>query len=184
MTRREKLEEIRDRLIDFAMALVEAKIRYYLRRKKIRECDADDLRQEAMVAVLEKLDEYDAKRKACRKTYVHAIVDNSFYYYFLEARRLRNQFHEDIDNLDEEDEPLTNVGGSNGMTETELVNLRLDLLTFRTGLTEQQQSVFDLMGDYSQSEIARRLGMAQSRVSGIYHEIREAAENSTLKNYF
>ena len=184
MTQAEKNELTRDALIEFAMRRIESTIRHFLRIGKIRECDADDLRQGAIVAVLEKLDEFDAKRKVCKKTYVGAIISNVFKFHFLEARWGKNQTHEDIDALSEEEMPRTNEGGPGNLSETELADLRFDLYAFRETLTKTQQSVFDLMAFYSQSEMAARLGMAQSRINGICQEIREAAEISSLKNYF
>ena len=173
----------RDTLIQFAVRRTESMIRHYLRVGRIRECDADDLRQEALVTVIEKLDEYNKKHLTCEKTYINAIIKNVFKFHFLEARWTKNQPHQDVDELTEEEEPCFNEDNA-GLSETDRINLRLDLLAFREMLNERQREVFNLLTDLTQSEIGLFLGISQTKVSRICDEIRSAAEKTALFGYF
>ena len=173
----------RDAHLQFAVRRIESMIRHYLRAGRIRECDADDLRQEALVAVMEKLDEYNKNHRACEKTFINVIIKNVFKFHFLEARWTKNQAHRDIDDLTEEEEPRFN-DGETGPTEIERIDLRLDLLAFRETLNESQRKVLDLLADRTQSEIGLFLGISQTKVSRICDEIRSAAEKTALSGYF
>ena len=178
-----KKELTKETLIQFAVKRIEVKIRHYLRAGRIRECDADDLRQEALVTVIEKLDEYNKKQLTCEKTYINAIIKNVFKFHFLEARWTKNQPHQDVDELTEEEEPCFNEDNA-GLSETDRINLRLDLLAFRETLTERQREVFNLLTDLTQSEIGLFLGISQTKVSRICDEIHSTAENTALIGYF
>ena len=66
-----KTEMTRDELIAFAMKRIDAKLNHFVREGRIRECDADDARQDAIVAVLEKFKEYDENREVLEKPVVN-----------------------------------------------------------------------------------------------------------------
>ncbi|MDD3588592.1 MAG: hypothetical protein PHQ75_15525, partial [Thermoguttaceae bacterium] len=66
-----KTEMTRDELIAFAMKRIDAKLKHLVREGRVRESDADDARQDAIVAVLEQLNGYDAKREVREKTFVN-----------------------------------------------------------------------------------------------------------------
>lgn len=178
-----KNEQTREDLLDFAMRRINTKVRHYIQVDWVRECDADDLRQDVIVAVLEKMKEFDRKQKARERTFINTIVKNAFRYHFSNGHLMKNRPLEDIDFLTDETEPLVNVR-SEGLTEEEKVDLRIDLRSFRASLSEMQRRVFDFLPGTSNTEIAIRLGLTPSRVGELRKEIQEEAKNSALKNYF
>ncbi len=174
----QKTEMTRENLITFAMKRIDAKIRHYVREGRIRECDAEDVGQEVIVTVLEKLNEYDAKHEACEKTFINSVVKNAFRFYFSNRRLLKNQTCSDIDTLPEEEEPKTNDVSGGELSELDHIYLKLDLATVREQLTEKQQEVFDLMATHSPSDIAKVLNLSVRIVCNRIEEIREIAKKT------
>ncbi len=170
-------------LLDFARKRIDMKMRYYLRGGSIRENDADDLTQDILVTIMEKLKEFDIKRQTCKKTFINAIIKNAFKYHFLKYRWVKHQEPEDIDELPEEDVPTTQRNGR--IAETDLMALRMDLDAFRdTCLTPKQQQVFDLLGEHTKTQIASILGLSQARVCQLCESISLAASETDLGDYF
>ena len=172
----QKTEMTRENLITFAMKRIDAKVRHYVREGRIRECDAEDVGQEVIVTVLEKLNEYDAKHEACEKTFINSVVKNAFRFYFSNRRWLKNQTCSDIDALSEEEEPKTNDVSSGELSELDRIYLKLDLATVRKQLTEKQQEVFDLMATHSITDMAKFLEVSVGTIFNRIEEIRLIAQ--------
>lgn len=169
-------EMTRDELIAFAMKRIDAKLNHFVREGRIRECDADDARQDAIVAVLEKFKEYDENREAVQKTFISAIVRNAFKYYFANRKVVKNREWADIDSLPESKEPVINEGVLGELTELDRIYMKLDLATVREKLSEKQQAVFDLMGTHSSTDIATILGVSVRTVCDRIDVIRRTAK--------
>lgn len=173
-----KNEELtREQLIEFAMKRVEAKLAHYRKVGRVRECDADDLRQDVLVTVLEKMADFDNERKTCERTFINSLVKNAFRYHFSNARLVKNQTFSDIDALSEVEEPTTNDVSGGEMSELDRIYLKLDMETLRDKLSEKQREVFDLLGTHSLTEIAGILNLSVRTVGNRIEEIRESAKD-------
>ncbi|MDD3587631.1 MAG: sigma-70 family RNA polymerase sigma factor [Thermoguttaceae bacterium] len=172
----QKTEMTRENLIAFAMKRIDAKVRHYVREGRIRECDAEDVGQEVIVTVLEKLNEYNEKHDACEKTFINSVVKNAFRFYFSNRRLLKNQTCSDIDALSEEEEPKTNDVSGGELSELDRIYLKLDLAAVREQLSENQQEVFDLMGSHSITDMAKVLEVSVGTIFNRIEEIRLIAQ--------
>ena len=124
-----KTEMTRDELIAFAMKRIDAKLNHFVREGRIRECDADDARQDAIVAVLEKFKEYDENRAVLEKPVVNVLVKIAFKSYFATQRYQKRKNYSDIDSLPESDEPVVNEDVIGELTDLDRIYLKLDLET-------------------------------------------------------
>lgn len=171
----EKKELTRDDLIEFAMKRIDAKANHYVREGRLRECDADDVRQDAIVAVLKKIDEYEEKRDVLEKQVVNVLVKIAFKSYFATQRYQKRKNYSDIDSLPESDEPVVNEDVFGELTDLDRIYLKLDLETIRERLSEKQKAVFDLMADHSIPVMARMLDVSLGTIANRIEEIRQIA---------
>lgn len=169
-------EKTRENLIEFAMKRIDAKVRHYIQEGRIRDCDADDVGQDVIVTVLEKLNEFDKNREVREKTFINSIVKNAFRFYFAGRRLLKNQTIADIDALPEKEEPKTNDVCGSELSELDHIYLKLDLATFREQLSENQQAIFDLLATHSITDMAKILDISVGTVFNRIEEIRQIAQ--------
>ena len=168
-------EMTREELIAFAMKRIDAKLNHFVREGRIRECDADDARQDAIVAVLEKFKEYDENREVLEKPVVNMLVKIAFKSYFATQRYQKRKNYSDIDSLPESDEPVVNEDVIGELTDLDRIYLKLDLETIREQLSEKQKAVFDLMADHSIPVMARMLDVSLGTIANRIEEIRQIA---------
>lgn len=175
-----KIEMTREDLITFAMKRIETKLKHLVREGRIRECDADDVGQNTIIAVMEQLNEYDVKREVREKTFVNAVIKNALKYYFATRKYQKHKDCLDIDSLPESEEPTINNASTGEMSELDHIYLKLDIQTIREQLPEALQSVFDLLGLYTQTDIASILKISKGEVSKRVHEIRDFFETNQI----
>lgn len=174
------MEMTRDELIAFGMKRIDAKLNHLVREGRVRESDADDARQDAIVAVLEQLNDYDAKREVREKTFVNAVIKNALKYFFASRKYQKRKDGVDIDSLSESEEPMVNDVASGEMSELDHIYLKLDIQVVREKLPEKLRPVFDLLGEYPQSDIADLLKLSEGEVSKRIQEIRDFFEENQI----
>lgn len=153
----------RREMIDHAMAL-SARRGAYLFRSRRRE-DREDALQEAVMMILERVDRFDPTRSPAR-TFLRVMVRDIWREIIARGRLKKNQPARALESLTEEEQPTARETA-------ERVDLRLDLARLREKLTAEQQEIFDLLGDHSQTEIARLLRLSPATISRRVEEIRE-----------
>ncbi|MHB1002024.1 MAG: sigma factor [Armatimonadota bacterium] len=183
---------------NYAMRLIEFKVKSLIGEFGFLEDDKEDLQQELLVHLLERLPRYDPARAAMR-TFIDRLLDNKIRSMI---KRRQNKKHDysiesvslsqiigsgDSDLLlleeiiDYEDCMLLN--GWITSTKTEQIDLKFEVESILSLLPDDLRSLCDHLKTKSITEIIKETGEDRNRINHKIRKIRKLLKMTELKNY-
>jgi RNA polymerase sigma-70 factor, ECF subfamily len=168
--------------------LIDRKVASLARTWGLSQTDADDLRQEIYVDLLERLPKHDPA-KAPLALFISACVHRKIYNLVrgMLAQR-RSPVRDSVNRMDEEMATTgaqvdTSAADHAGDRQSFLRDLRVDLVAATRDLTGEERDLLqDLMSE-SVSDIARRTGRTRKMVYRVFRTLRQKLSDGGLGTY-
>ena len=135
-------------------------IAYHLRQlalhRGLRHAEQDDLRQEMLLALIEKTPVY-RKHKSGKRTFIDRTIRRVIRQYFFDRNLHANLFTATVELLADDEHPLFNDAHRGEFSELDRIYLKLDVDGFKKKFTPRQRRICDqLASGYHPKRIARR----------------------------
>ncbi|HBT77296.1 MAG TPA: hypothetical protein DEB39_10335 [Planctomycetaceae bacterium] len=170
--------DIKETLVQIDLLLRNATRRCFVR---FHECD--DLTQDVFIAVFEATKRYDSAR-ATWETFLATLIQSEIHRFRLKKRWMKHQFCESVDNLEEEDHPLTNLYPSSELNDVERIVFLGEVRQAVGELPDELQTICHMLFRFSKTQAADRLGMGKKLLSQKIARIRELlGESKIIQDY-
>ena len=146
-------------LNDYALEQIEFRARTIGRQQGLSQDDIDDLQQDLALAVLELGDRFEPDT-ASHATFISSALD------WVIQKRVRDDEQEplDIDDLDEEEEPVTNDPRNGEMSFFDGINQAIDIADIIESMPSELREVCTLLKNHSVSEVCDHLGIGYAKL--------------------
>lgn len=142
------------------------------RRLRLSREDTDDCQQEMYVELYTAMKWHDASRSS-QRTFISRVLRRLARKIIRDTLRQRRMPMNQTHPLSDGNELVTNDPSQGVLTETQRVDLRLDLEAFMHGLTPRLREVACLLMEQSPPQAARELGWNRSSICRAIEELRK-----------
>ena len=166
-------------VIDDVIRVIDFHLRKLVKRHIFRNEECDDIRQDIIVAVYENCASFDPELSSWL-TFVNMIVLRELKRQRLQKRWRKHQNIMSLEEIEPEEEPLTNFYPTYVLNEVELHAFLGEIRdTIRT-FPEKSRTVCKWLSLYSKREVALRLNMEPSELSREITKIRQLFKRSKV----
>ena len=154
-------------------------IAYAIRKHQVLEREVEDLRQDLIVAIFVRGQKFDPALSAWA-TFLNNVIELELRQFRLKKRWRKHQAFEDIDEIEEEDHPMTNFYPTYELNEIERHAFFGEIQTVIDALPENLQQICRLLRFHSKAETAERLRMLTGTLARQIKKIRLLLEESKI----
>lgn len=155
-----------------------------IKRRYVHFRDVDDLKQDLVLAVFTRCEQFDPSKSAW-STFLNNVLEMEIRQFRLKKRWRKNQVFENIDDLEEEDHPLTNLYPTRELNEQERHVFHGEIGCVIEGLPERLKTICLLLRFHSKRQTAKLLRIQSATFSKHLHKIREFFDESpVIRDYF
>lgn len=159
-------------------------IKIAIRRRQARFDEVDDLKQDLVLAVFVRCTNFDPT-KSSWSTFLNNVLEMEIRQFRMKRRWMKNRMAENIDDIDEDDQPLTNLCPTYELNEVERHAFLGEIMEEINRLPKRLKKVCLLLLTYSKARTAEILRMKDATLSKRLHKIRELFDESpVIRDYF
>ncbi len=165
-----------------------ARVDYHLKvainRRYVSFREADDLKQDLILAAFVKCEYFDPSKSAW-STFLNNVLEREVRQFRLRKRWRKNQVFENIEDVEEEDHPLTNLYPTYELNDAERHVFFSEIMTEVERLPERMKKICLLLCLHTKARTAELLRMKDTNLSKQLHKIRELFDESPIiRDYF
>jgi len=160
-------------LNDYAIDQIEFRARAIGRQQGLSLDDIEDLRQDLTLAVLDLGDRFEPDT-ASHATFISSVLD------WVVQKRVRDEEPEpaDVDDLDDEEEPVTNDPRNGEMSFFDGINQAIDIADVIESMPPELREICTLLKNHSVSEVCDHLGIGYAKLHRQVARIKQIFQES------
>ena len=160
-------------LNNYALEQIEFRARTIARQQGLSQDDIEDLQQDLALAVLDLGDRFEPDT-ASHATFISSALD------WVIQKRVRDEEPEpaDVDDLDDEEEPVTNDPRNGEMSFFDVINQAIDIADVVESMPPELQEICTLLKSHSISEVCDHLEIGYAKLHRQVARIKQIFQES------